>query len=131
MGKGTLGNYVEVKCIGMFLGGGLSYFRNQELSPVADPVMNRTNGGYEQTLLSLEICQVLIVQLSSLKCARRPLGWKVSIFSRRFAATAQVSQDVAICQSGSGEEPEKFRLVFKILRECELYEVVADSPQGP
>ncbi|XP_073086617.1 microtubule-associated protein 4 isoform X4 [Manis javanica] len=90
--------------------------------------MNRTNGGYEQTLLSLEICQVLIVQLSSLKCARRPLGWKVSIFSRRFAATAQVSQDVAICQSGSGEEPEKFRQLQCSMADLSLADALTDPP---
>lgn len=56
MGKGTLcfGDYMEVKCvtvpfhIGMSLGDGLGYSSNQGLPPVANPVMNRTNGGCQQ-----------------------------------------------------------------------------------
>lgn len=56
VGKGTLcfGDYMEVMCIsvffhiGMSLVDGLSYSGNQGLSPVANPVMSRTNGGDEQ-----------------------------------------------------------------------------------
>lgn len=57
-------------------------------------------------------------------------GWGVLQF------IAQDSQDVAklsvaTCQSGSGEEQEKFRLASGLLSACELYRIVADSSRTP